>query len=339
VRKIYKFTLTIKKQKPKTKTIMKKSIALVAMAFGVTSAFAQDLTSKKGEPILPEAGDYAISVDATPFLNYVGNFFGKTNNNVAPSWNYFTTNQTIVGKYFKDAKTAYRVGIRLGFGGPTVTNTVGNRMDGTAQTYPDAPRTVENKWSQSNTNVGISVGYEKRKGKTRLQGFYGADLGLNFTSTKNSFTYGNALLANSTSTATPDVNVSGADAFAGANNTSNTTGITGINASGARATVIKSGVGVQLGIRAFIGAEYFILPKISLGGEFGWGLGLNIGGRTSTTWESVGTASAAGSNPSVATTKIDGGKTTSFMIDTDKNTNVGGSIFGASGSLRLAFHF
>jgi len=56
---------------------MKKSIALVAMAFGVTSAFAQDLTSKKGEPFLPEAGDYAISIDANPFLNYLGTFFGK----------------------------------------------------------------------------------------------------------------------------------------------------------------------------------------------------------------------------------------------------------------------
>ena len=46
---------------------MKKSIALVAMAFGVSSAFAQDLTSKKGEPILPEAGDWSIGIDAAPF--------------------------------------------------------------------------------------------------------------------------------------------------------------------------------------------------------------------------------------------------------------------------------
>jgi hypothetical protein len=42
---------------------MKKSIALVALAFGVTSAFAQDLTSKKGEPILPEADDWSVGID------------------------------------------------------------------------------------------------------------------------------------------------------------------------------------------------------------------------------------------------------------------------------------
>jgi len=35
---------------------MKKSVLGLALAFGVSSAFAQDLTSKKGEPILPEVG-------------------------------------------------------------------------------------------------------------------------------------------------------------------------------------------------------------------------------------------------------------------------------------------
>ena len=67
---------------------MKKSIALVALAFGVSSAFAQDLTSKKGEPFLPEAGDYMIGIDANPFLNYLGNFFGKTVANTAPTFNF-----------------------------------------------------------------------------------------------------------------------------------------------------------------------------------------------------------------------------------------------------------
>ena len=63
---------------------MKKSVLALALAFGVTTAFAQDLTSKKGEPILPEAGDWGISTDATPFLNYAGNFFGKSAFNSAP---------------------------------------------------------------------------------------------------------------------------------------------------------------------------------------------------------------------------------------------------------------
>ena len=74
---------------------MKKSIALVALAFGVTGAFAQDLTSKKGEPFLPEAGDWAVAIDANPFFTYAQSIFGKTNGTAAPTWNFFTNAQTI----------------------------------------------------------------------------------------------------------------------------------------------------------------------------------------------------------------------------------------------------
>ena len=128
---------------------MKKSIALVAMAFGVTSAFAQDLTSKKGEPFLPEAGDYAVSIDATSFLQYAGNFFGKAATNNAPTWNFLNGNNTISGKYFKDATTAYRIGLRLGFGSVTNKKNVAALPSTTVVPYPTADATVENKWKQS----------------------------------------------------------------------------------------------------------------------------------------------------------------------------------------------
>ena len=63
---------------------MKKLIALAATTSLVTSAFAQDLTSKRGEPILPEAGDYMIGIDANPFLNYIGRLGSSAN--VAPTF-------------------------------------------------------------------------------------------------------------------------------------------------------------------------------------------------------------------------------------------------------------
>lgn len=322
---------------------MKKSIALVALAFGVTNAFAQDLTSKKGEPFLPEAGDYAVSIDATSFLNYAGNFFGKQNNNVAPTWNFLNGNNTITGKYFKDATTAYRVGIRLGFGSKTEKSMVVDRSVRDAvpatNTYPTVNAMVENKWKQSNTNIGISVGLEKRRGKTRLQGFYGADAGIYLSSQSNKFTYGNALVANSTSATAPDVNVESTDGFANYGNANLVSQanapVAGINAAGGRATVMKSGLTLAVGVRAFIGAEYFIAPKVSLGGEFGWGLGLTMTGKSKTTWESVGTPSAVGSVPTVGTTEVVGGKGSSFGLDTDGKNGV----FGPNASLRLAFHF
>lgn len=307
---------------------MKKSIALVALAFGVTSAFAQDLTSKKGEPFLPEAGDYAVSVDATPFLNYVGNFFGKTANNNAPTWNFLNGNNTIVGKYFKDANTAYRLGIRLGFGSTTEKRMVAALPTSTVNAYPTADAMVENKHKEGKTNVGITVGIEKRRGKTRLQGVYGADAGLFFGSTKHKYTYGNALAGNSGTA----VNVTAADDF-GTGNVSATSVSAGQSGS-ARQTQMKSGASISFGVRAFVGAEYFIIPKLSIGGEFGWGLGLSVTGKSKTTWESVGTANGA-TNTSVGTTDVEGGKSSSVSLDTDGKNGV----FGPSAALRMSFHF
>lgn len=77
---------------------MKKSVLVIALAFGVTGAFAQDLTSKKGEPILPEAEDWAISMDATPIFNYIGNAFNGSTANSAPGASWLNTDQTIIGK-------------------------------------------------------------------------------------------------------------------------------------------------------------------------------------------------------------------------------------------------
>lgn len=311
---------------------MKKSIALVALAFGVTGAFAQDLTSKKGEPFLPEAGDYAVSIDATSFLNYAGNFFGKTGANNAPTWNFLNGNSTITGKYFKDANTAYRLGLRLGFGSATTKRNVAALPTSTVVAYPTADAVVENKRSVSNTNIGLSVGLEKRRGKTRLQGIYGADAGLYFGSTKSKYTYGNALAGNSGTA----VNVVAADDFNGVLGSSNTTNASVSNgqSGAARATVVKSGATVSFGVRAFVGAEYFIAPKISIGGEFGWGLGLSLTGKSKTTWESVGTTNGA-SNTSVGTTEVEGGKSSTFGFDTDGKNGV----FGPSASLRLNLHF
>jgi hypothetical protein len=318
---------------------MKKSIALVALAFGVTNAFAQDLTSKKGEPILPEAGDWAIAVDATPFLNYAGNLFGKTANNTAPTWNFFTNAQTITGKYFQDAETAYRGSLRIGMNSNTQRNMVVDQLKNaavspTANGFPTPIAEVENKWRRSNTVIGLAAGIEKRKGKTRLQGYYGGEAGIYMAMQKDKFTYGNALAA--TANASTNVNVSSTDAFAGANNLSSLNNINGVTSNGGRATEIKTGTVFSFGVRGFIGAEYFILPKISLGGEFGWGIGLTSQGKTSTSWEFVGdNGNPANTQNSVGTAKIEGAKNGSFSLDTDGRN----SVWGPSGTLRLNFHF
>ncbi len=322
---------------------MKKSIALLALAFGVTNAFAQDLTSKKGEPFLPEAEDMAVSVDATPFLNYMGNFFGKSNftnnngntttGNTAPTWNFLNTNQTITVKKFKDAQTAYRASFRIGLSKNTEKAQIGDATAVTSasvSTYPTVPTMKEDKYKSGSTDVGLSVGIEKRRGKTRLQGYYGAEVGFGISTSSQKYTYGNTLTPATAAVAVGVSTVTTTD-FGSNNITTDTYG------NAARVTKWKSGLGFNFGVRAFIGAEYFIMPKISLGGEFGWGLGFNVSGKSKTTTESVGDT---GTNPPgftsvVGTQETVGNKSSGFVLDTDNNN----SMFGPSGALRLNFHF
>tara|TARA_B100000508_G_scaffold55003_3_gene42746 strand:- start:123086 stop:123982 length:897 start_codon:yes stop_codon:yes gene_type:complete len=298
---------------------MKKTIiAVAALLFGA-GAYAQD-----GEKVyLPEAEDWAIGIDATPFLSYFGNFIGGTDANAAPTWNFLTNNQTITGKYFTSADMAYRGNLRLGFGSASMTNMVADRASTATVDYPDLPDMVENNMKASFTNIGLSGGIEYRKGNGRLQGFYGGELGISFASSSESYTYGNELTIPSASN---PVSVDAADDFGG-NITTDPYG------NAARVIESKNGSTFGIGVRGFIGAEYFVLPKLSIGGEFGWGLGFTSNGGSSSTIESVG--SNTNGDFSVEQITQENAGSSNFGIDTDVNN----SIFGTAGSIRLTFHF
>src|SRR5690606_18278404 len=146
---------------------MKRKVLFVASLFLATATFAQDgLTSKKGEAYLPEAGDWAIGFDGTPFLGYVGDVFnGTTNNNVTATWVGNNPAMTIVGKYFKDESTAYRAKLRIGFGSQTMKNT----FDTSTTTLTGE---ITDEMKSSHFMLTLGGGIEKRKGNTRIQGFY-----------------------------------------------------------------------------------------------------------------------------------------------------------------------
>ncbi len=307
---------------------MKKTVLGLAMAFGVSSAFAQDLTSKKGEPILPEAGDWAISVDATPFLSYAKSFIGAGAGASAPTFNFLTGNSVIVGKYFKDEKTAYRGGINIGFSTQSSSNLVTQDHLGAQNPGTDLPK-VTDKQTISNHGIGLTAGMEKRKGKTRLQGYYGAEAFIYFGGTTTKNKYGNAF----SDTTSMGANSTTSFAPAGSGSTPTSTVVA------SRVTEVKSGSNFQIGVRGFIGVEYFILPKMSLGGEFGWGIGFQGWGAGQTTTET------AYNNPKATNNAIEQltynsvsklpAKSSAFTVGTD-NKN---SAFGPTGSLRLNFYF
>lgn len=227
---------------------MKKKVLLIASVFAATSMFAQDLTSKKGETILPEADDWAIGFDAAPFLDYAGQFLGSSNN--APTADWTNSNMAIVGKMFVDANTAYRAKIRLGFGSQSTDGLYGG-MTGDSLT--------DNMKSSYNAIV-LGGGLEKRRGNTRIQGVYGGEALISLGGGKNTYTYAESLSAT---------------------NTMHT------NTFGQGAGLMESKMGSTFGLtlRGFIGVEVFVFPKVSIAAEYGWGLGFSSTGEGESTTE------------------------------------------------------
>ena len=148
---------------------MKKSklVLVLFLSFTFSIIAQENLISKSGNQILPEKNEWAFSIDASPFLDYVGNFIGGDGLNVAPKFNLLSGNQVLLGKYFVDSKTAYRIGFRLGHNSTSTTTKVSKIPSTTPTIY------VEDILKLSDTNFGLTVGLEKRIGKTRLQGLYG----------------------------------------------------------------------------------------------------------------------------------------------------------------------
>lgn len=249
------------------------------------------LVTKKGESVLPEKGDWAISIDASPFLKYIGNFIGSNGLNAAPTFNFLSGNQTILGKYYVDTEKAYRLGIRLGFISNSETTKVSTVPTATPVDY------VDDVTNAQSTNIGLTAGMEWRKGTTRLQGFYGVEGGLSSGSSGLKKTYGNNLAPNN---------------------------------SWNRLVENNEGSSFGLGVRGFIGAEYFILPKIALGGEFGWGIAVRTRGEGSSKsqyWDN--------NTNTVITTIMPTGGSTTIGFDSDNLS----SIFGPAGTIRLTLHF
>jgi len=132
----------------------------------------------------------------------------------------------------------------------------------------------------SSTNIVLGAGEQWYRGKGRLKGYYGATAMLAFSSNDTSYSYGNALT------------------------------------SGSRVTQSNSGSGFGIGVRGFVGAEYFFAPKMSLAAEYGWGIMFNSVGQGK---ESVDSYNGTG----VTSTTTNTGSSSNFNVDVD---NWGGAI-------------
>jgi hypothetical protein len=164
---------------------------------------------------------------------------------------------------------------------------------------------------------------EWRRGKTRLQGYYGGDVMISFSNSARTFEYGNALNDSTSVGALTSV-------FMGNDGEMLNIGLDTYGNT-ARLTTVKDGSMFAFTLRGFGGVEYFIFPKISIAGEFGWGLTIASTGASTTELESVGNN---GTDNVIGTQTIETNKSGRFSLDTDRNLT--GT---ASGVLRLNFHF
>ena len=261
----------------------------VAFVSAVAFANAQTMTSKEGVSILPESGDWSISVDAAP----LGTFFRDSGPSAFS--NQYLQNMTIVGKMMTSANSAIRGKVRIGFG-----STSQDAFSNTSGSTTNPPATVVDTKKSSEMNITLGAGIQKYRGKGRVQGYYGAEAYIMLGSDNTDYTYGNAI---SPTYQAPER----------ANFGSNIVG------PGTYATNDKSGSTFGFGVRGFIGAEYFFASKMSFGLEYGWGLGLGSTGEGETTVESFNATSGAASSATVKS-----GGSSSFGIDVD---NASGSVF------------
>jgi len=239
----------------------------VCMCIGFT-ANAQDVddpayVNKRGISLLPQAGDYAIGVDATPFLGYLGNIFSNYGND-SPYFN--GVNQSIYGKYFLNDDRAIRAKLTMNLMNNVEKGVVpDDEQVANNPLNPDA--SVVDVWKATNGNIGLGVGYEFRRGKGRVQGFWGGELLIGLEFHKDKFEYANPIT---------EINQN-PSSFLFSGNISNTN---------SRSLERKTGMIFSGGIGGFVGVEYFFAPQISLGGELGLQLILRLESQSETKWES-----------------------------------------------------
>jgi len=227
-------------------------------------------TNKRGVYLLPEAGDFALGVNAMPFLRYAGNIFTSGVN--YPPFFSGVEDATIFAKYFLADERAIRVRLSLG-----MENIVNNSPVTDQREYlkpitddtRDISKEVIDTEKISSFGFELGIGYEFRRGKGRVQGFYGGEIILGLIP-ENKFTYeyGNKIIEDDKAPLT----------------TTNFYNFSSGNRS-IRTTELNPGSIFSFGLGGFAGVEYFFAPQMSIGGEFGLGFRFSSKGEGSSTFE------------------------------------------------------
>lgn len=225
---------------------MKKTIiALTIILLGLNVLAQDSLVSNK---YLPKAGDIAVGIDGDPIFTYVGNMFNGTQNNSLD-----LGDNTLYFRYYLKSDAAIRVKVRI-----RSTNSISKyyvQDDAAVFANPLSQAKVEDRYTYATNSHSLTIGYQKFRSFNRLRGFYGVDLGFGIYKSNEKFEYGNKMT---------ELNPTPTSTWGGAVRTlENYNGVT---------SSIYAGI--------FTGAEYFIMPNVCIGAEFGLEYGKSFTGQS-----------------------------------------------------------
>ena len=267
------------------------------------------MTNKNGYVILPESGDYALQMDATPILDFGLNVINIMDDNGSGAQHPgFVSgfNQTIVGKYFTSDTKAYRVKFQISTG-TDVDKTYGDYPLNPSSSSPD--NVLLSTETSKASLMFLSLGKEWRRGHNRLQGFYGGEAFVSFGGLSTNTTY--------------EINY---------NKMAQDSGY--IFNGSSRVLSDKSGTSFGLGLRGFVGVEYFVAPKISIGAEFGWNFGISTSPRGTIETENWGIESGSTATDPYIYNDISSGNSSG----SERGFEVDNGL-GSSAAITATFHF
>lgn len=269
-------------------------ISLSILCLCLTSN-AQETPAEKKDPATfkPEAGDFGLGIDALPYINFIGNIFGKTDKNTLN-----LNEQTIYGKYFLTNTSAIRVSLSTGF---SKTNEyVYTNDDALRAEDPASTAQVTDLLTSKDNNLAISLGYEIRKDKGRWTFLYGAQAIYAYGRYSDAYTYGNPM---SEVNQQPSINLGY------------------YNSNGARVISYDSGISSTIGLGGFVGLECFVAPKISIGADFTLNYNYTFASQSDGTYEQWN-----GSQAYEFTTPVSPGDTGSSLETSQYGAGYGGKI-------------
>ena len=265
-----------------------------------------DLSQKPSlAEVLPAKGDIGLTFDATPALDYVGKVIAGSASGagIAAYQNGF--DQTIVAKYDLSPGVAARARFGLKFESASDASYYDDPID---VANGDDPTELSDTTTTNEMRILVGGGVELRRGYRRLQGYIGGEGALGLENSASGTTYGFSY------------DQDAADA--------------GVIADGSsRPLTENSGMAIVFGARGFAGVEYFVLPKISLGMEYGFGLHAVVQGRGS----AVNEVWDGEEEDAFNETSPGSGNGRHLGLDVDNGIN--DTFDGDTGALTLNFHF